>query len=399
MQIDRYQTRELIGRGGRGAVYRAVDMRLGRTVVLKVIGGALDEAARERFMRDIGAASRIDHPNLVHVLDFGVAPDDGPYVVMEHLRGETLESRLRARPLAVSEAADLVLSVCAALRACHRLGVVHGALAPRKIFLHATDMGEQVKVRDAGLSSAAAEPADDQRALGAVLDACFVGHPPPGLDAIVRKTATPGDQYDSVHALGQALSAFASAVGQRRWRGYIHEAASGAEEATQFEVPAKQLEPTLLLQSQRAQGLATLPMPVPGGTEIAPPVRDAASETGGSVMASAADASRTAPVRRRPLVQIAAVAVGAVLVISVAVAMVGGRTAPVQTTSPPARVTPDEQPTPPRPSPREPAMREPPPPPPAASDEGAKRPSRSKHPSRRRQPWTLDARGIGIPAD
>jgi hypothetical protein len=398
MQIDRYETRELIGRGGRDTVYRAVDTRLGRTVALKVIGGALDEPARDRFMRDIGAASRIDHPNLVHVLDFGVAPDDGPYVVMELLRGETLESRLRARPLAVSEAADLVLSVCAALRAGHRVGVVHGALAPRKIFLHATDMGEQVKVRDAGLSSAAAEPADDQRALGAVLDACFAGQPPPGLDAIVRKAATPGDQYDSVHALGQALSAFASAVGQRRWRGYIHEAASNAGAATQVDVPAKELEATLLLPSERAPGLATLPIPVPGGTEIAPSARDAASETGGSVMASAADVSWTAPVRRRPLVPIAAAAVGAVLAITLVVLMVGGRTERVQTASPPPpRVTPEEQPPPP--PPREPALREPPPPPRATTDEGAKRPAHAKHPSRRRQPWTLDAHGIGIPAD
>ncbi len=95
-RIDRYEIREHIGQGGMGAVYRAVDTKLGRTVALKTVvahrrGDRLTEEIRERFMREALAASRVDHRNVVQVLDFGFTEDGTPYMVMEYLRGRSLE--------------------------------------------------------------------------------------------------------------------------------------------------------------------------------------------------------------------------------------------------------------------------------------------------------------------
>ena len=90
-----------------GAVYRAVDTKLGRTVALKTVvahrrGDRLTEEIRERFMREALAASRVDHRNVVQVLDFGFADDGTPYMVMEYLRGRSLSAILKSaeEPLA-----------------------------------------------------------------------------------------------------------------------------------------------------------------------------------------------------------------------------------------------------------------------------------------------------------
>ena len=83
-----------------GAVYRAVDSRLGRTVALKTVlshrsGEGLTDELRQRFMREALAASRVDHRNVVHVIDFGVTSDGTPYLVMECLQGRDLRVLLK----------------------------------------------------------------------------------------------------------------------------------------------------------------------------------------------------------------------------------------------------------------------------------------------------------------
>ena len=99
-RIDRYELHELIGEGGMGAVYRAIDSRLGRTVALKTVvshraAAGLTNELRQRFMREALAASKVDHRNVVQVIDFGVAEDGTPYLVMEYLRGRDLGEVLR----------------------------------------------------------------------------------------------------------------------------------------------------------------------------------------------------------------------------------------------------------------------------------------------------------------
>jgi serine/threonine-protein kinase len=283
-RIDRYEIHELIGEGGMGAVYRAIDTRLGRTVALKTVvshrsGDGLTDELRQRFMREALAASQVDHRNVVHVIDFGVTEDGTPYLVMEYLRGRDLGVLLKnaKAPLSIEYVADVMLGVCAALRACHQLGIVHRDLKPSNIFLADTDTGPEIKVLDFGVSKAPMAgdltqegqilgtpqylspeqvngkvgPESDQYALGVLLYVCltkklpFEDHQnlsllraieigrfqgprahrpeiPPPLEAIILRAmhANPAERFDSVHALGQALWRFASSRGQVEWKNY-----------------------------------------------------------------------------------------------------------------------------------------------------------------------------------
>ena len=205
-RIDRYEIRDLIGQGGMGAVYRALDTKLGRTVALKTVvahrrGALLTDDMRQRFMREALAASKVDHRNVVQVLDFGIVDDGTPYLVMEYLRGQDLGVLLKnsREPLAVDYVVDIMLGVCAALRACHHVGIIHRDLKPANIFLCETDTGDEVKVLDFGVSKLALDgsitedgqilgtpqylspeqvegrvvPESDQYALGMLLYACL----------------------------------------------------------------------------------------------------------------------------------------------------------------------------------------------------------------------------------
>src|SRR6202142_4716706 len=160
-RIDRYELRELIGRGGMGSVYRAIDTKLGRTVALKTVAGRrpgarLTDRVRQRFLREAMALSKVEHRNVVQVMDFGFADDGTPFLVMEHLRGRGLGTLLAesGTPPTVTYVVDIMLGVCAALRACHRVGIVHRDLKPGNIFLVDTDTGAEVKVLDFGVSKA-----------------------------------------------------------------------------------------------------------------------------------------------------------------------------------------------------------------------------------------------------
>ena len=158
--VDHFQIRELIGEGGMGAIYRAIDTRLGRVVALKVVRGgeftaSFSEMVRQRFLREALAMSRVEHRNVVRILDFGFSGIT-PYLAMEFLRGRDLGKLIETTEgfLPVSEVVDLMLSVCAAIRACHDAGIIHRDLKPSNIFLCDSDNGWDVKVLDFGISKA-----------------------------------------------------------------------------------------------------------------------------------------------------------------------------------------------------------------------------------------------------
>jgi hypothetical protein len=150
---NKYRIEQLLGRGGMGAVYRARDMRLDRLVALKVVRAELlgDPEARRRFRREAQIVARLQHPSIVAVYDYGTFPDGGAYLVMELVRGEDLRRVLqRQGRLEIGEGMAILSSVCDAIGAAHREGILHRDLKPENILLPAGGM--PAKVLDFGVA-------------------------------------------------------------------------------------------------------------------------------------------------------------------------------------------------------------------------------------------------------
>src|SRR5947209_10727305 len=153
--FGKYRIVRLMGEGGMGAVYEAVHPVLKKRFAIKTLlpTVAVQRDARARFLREAEAASRINHPNVVAVLDVGTEGDT-PYLVMEFLEGETLDALLARRTvLPVADAVDLMLPVISAVSTAHEHGVIHRDLKPQNIFLSRGPWGEAIpKVLDFGVS-------------------------------------------------------------------------------------------------------------------------------------------------------------------------------------------------------------------------------------------------------
>ena len=134
-QFGKYRIVRLMGEGGMGAVYEAVHPVLKKRFAIKTLlpTVAAQRDARTRFLREAEAASRINHPNVVAVLDVGTEGDT-PYLVMEFLDGETLDALIERRSvLPVADAVDLMLPVISAVSTAHEHGVIHRDLKPQNI--------------------------------------------------------------------------------------------------------------------------------------------------------------------------------------------------------------------------------------------------------------------------
>jgi len=149
--ISHYTIHEKIGEGGMGIVYRAVDNRLLRDVVLKILPlhFAGDEKRLKRFTREAQAASALNHPNICIVHDVG-SEDEIRYIVMEFVEGKTLRQILEEKEsLPENEVIEIALQICDALKAAHAKGIIHRDLKPENIMV--TNNGT-VKVMDFGLA-------------------------------------------------------------------------------------------------------------------------------------------------------------------------------------------------------------------------------------------------------
>jgi serine/threonine-protein kinase len=153
----RFYVEDLIGQGGMGEVYRARHLALDRTVVLKMLKRSFleDPTLVGRFEREAKAASRLNHPNVIQVLDFGRAgPDRTLYIVMEHVDGKDLRAVLRDEwPLAEERLCHIMAQVCAALSEAHANNVIHRDLKPENIMVQERrDQPDFVKVLDFGIA-------------------------------------------------------------------------------------------------------------------------------------------------------------------------------------------------------------------------------------------------------
>lgn len=148
-----------IGSGAMGDVYRATHTGLGRTVALKVMRSDLsDETFVARFQREARAASALDHPNTVRVLDFGTESSGLAYIAMEFLDGRDLYDVIkREHPLAPERIVDLLGQALSAMKAAHRLGIIHRDIKPENIMVTLVpdeegELREIVKVCDFGIA-------------------------------------------------------------------------------------------------------------------------------------------------------------------------------------------------------------------------------------------------------
>ena len=157
----KYRLDRLLGKGGMGAVYEARDLRLDRSVAVKILLGRAfgEQAALRRFRHEARAAAQLNHPNVVGVFDFGTIEGDGAYLVMELVSGSTLRAELdRHATLTPPAAAEWFAPLLDGAAAAHASGLVHRDLKPENVIGWRTDSGRlAVKILDLGLVKFTAE--------------------------------------------------------------------------------------------------------------------------------------------------------------------------------------------------------------------------------------------------
>jgi len=153
---DRYSVLSCLGKGGNAIVYKVHDLKLDKTFAVKVLNAELseNEAARQRFNKEIEAASNLTHANLVAIYDHGVTANHTPYLVMDCLEGQTLEEALKQeKHLPPARALNIFIQICEALVHMHMKGIVHRDLKPSNIFLIQLENElERVKIVDFGIA-------------------------------------------------------------------------------------------------------------------------------------------------------------------------------------------------------------------------------------------------------
>jgi serine/threonine-protein kinase len=235
--LGHYRILERIGVGGLGDVYRARDMRLGRTVAIKVPAGELqsDATRREALLRDARAALALSHPNIATLYEIG--DEQGRvFLVFEFAPGETLKRVIAGLPMNARRAVDLAAQIADALADAHASDIVHGHLDPDAVIV--TPKGN-AKILDFGFAqwtrgaaSGAGEVADDRAdviALGRLLfemltgKAPVTGQPsglnptlPAELHAIAsRAVATEAEAYQSAATIAAELRSVAAILDVR----------------------------------------------------------------------------------------------------------------------------------------------------------------------------------------
>jgi tetratricopeptide (TPR) repeat protein len=133
--IGHYEIVARLGQGGMGVVYRAIDVRLQRTVALKLLRAPAphDPRAKKRMLGEARAAAALDHPNVCTIYEVGETAELVPFIAMAFYPGETLEHVLRRGPLRLSTALDYAAQIARGLAAAHERGIVHRDVKPANI--------------------------------------------------------------------------------------------------------------------------------------------------------------------------------------------------------------------------------------------------------------------------
>jgi serine/threonine protein kinase len=215
----KYRLDRLIGKGGMGAVYEAADLRLTRTVAIKIMRGRSfgDRQALRRFEREARVCAQLTHPNIITIFDFGAVGADGAFLVMELVRGRTLRHELDSRGhLPPALAAVWLDQICEGVAAAHLQHVVHRDLKPENVVIAATATGgETVKVLDFGLAKmrTATDETESFTSPGVVMGTA-------GYMAPEQLTGATADERVDVFAIG--VMAFEAIVGRRPFSGHAY---------------------------------------------------------------------------------------------------------------------------------------------------------------------------------
>jgi serine/threonine-protein kinase len=195
----RYRVLERIGHGGMGAVYKVVHTQINKIAAMKLLHSSLvgDKELLKRFHREAEAISRLSHPNIVQVFDFGRVGDTA-YVVMEYLKGEDLGTILRRDgPIEIGRAAPILIQVCDALTEAHEMRIIHRDLKPENVRVSRTkDGADFVKVLDFGL----AKMLEEEKDLSITAQGNLVGTPYYMAPELIR--AEPIDHRCDIYSLG-----------------------------------------------------------------------------------------------------------------------------------------------------------------------------------------------------
>ncbi len=200
---DTYVVTACVGEGGMGVVYEVSHLRLERKFAIKVLvkEAASKPEALARFQREAKVTSALGHPHIVEIIDFNVAPDGRPYIVMELLDGESLAARLqRVGRLDIDQAASITRQTTSALHAAHQKGVIHRDLKPENIFLCKHGIRDDyVKLLDFGISKVT-----DSKS-GITRNESLIGSPAYLAPELVRKGSAKSDMRADVYSMGVVL--------------------------------------------------------------------------------------------------------------------------------------------------------------------------------------------------
>jgi len=208
-RLGPYEIQRLLGAGGMGEVYEAVDTRLGRTVAVKVLPRQLaaNPSLKRRFLREACAASALNHPNIMGLYDIS-SHEGADFLVMEYVAGKTLKELIPAGGLAFDEVAWLGSQIALALGAAHAAGIVHRDIKPANILVTPQ---RQVKVVDFGIARLPRDgTADDITREGQIV----------GTVSYMSPEQTRGEDVDArsdIFSLGCVL--YEAATGRRPFEG------------------------------------------------------------------------------------------------------------------------------------------------------------------------------------
>lgn len=154
ISADKYVVLGLINEGGMGAVYRALQLPVEREVALKVLRAELTDSdqAGERFIREARAVSKLNHPNIITLFDFGFDSNRHPYMVMEYAPGDSLATWVRKPDLTMGRIAHVTHQILSALTEAHQTGIVHRDLKPGNMIVSSAKKRDMIKLLDFGIA-------------------------------------------------------------------------------------------------------------------------------------------------------------------------------------------------------------------------------------------------------